>query len=505
MTLTLGLDFLSITVQHWAQILVLVVMLAGCIYALKADFKKSFLLIPLLIYLQRFNLTVTFFEFEKTIQIIYPIIPILFWKARNAYRQTFTNKKLHREPYVILALVLLTTDITTSLISPVPLTSIVHSLPRLLTWMIFITGSIWWQVLVQSSHLQKYLLRLVGILAAVAALNIFISWHQFADCTVWHNECVFWQDMDTEYMPNHLMPVGAQKLSWQFDVIKLPGYFGDINFNGWFLVMYGSLFFILGIFGLQKQKRSLKRAAILSLGLWILAIVTYVLVQSRSALLGLGFVYLPLSILLINKTVNFRPLINKYRRHIVAFGLIILAGLVGGTLLASTLSFNYNNQEKTLLKLMKEDTLERFVNVGENDSAKLRVQYWQDSLVLAKSNSFMPYGIGEYKDAYSNEIGPVANIDPHSTYLKLLVEQGLLGLLSYASVFIVICYYAIRYIRQALRRSQTKRQPYSYLLISSWAVMALPFLFIITIFYYGFSLPMFWWLGMISQQEVAND
>lgn len=65
----------------------------------------------------------------------------------------------------------------------------------------------------------------------------------------------------------------------------------------------------------------------------------------------------------------------------------------------------------------------------------IRMVLWKNTIQLIKERPFLGYGLGGLKEAYRKQVegvkgwqGTVAD-DPHNQYLKIIAEQGLLGLL----------------------------------------------------------------------------
>jgi putative inorganic carbon (hco3(-)) transporter len=66
-------------------------------------------------------------------------------------------------------------------------------------------------------------------------------------------------------------------------------------------------------------------------------------------------------------------------------------------------------------------------------SIEWRKNLWRDSMVFAKERPVTGYGTGVAKDLILQKRGPeFGSSDPHNDYLKIFIENGLLGLAAYA-------------------------------------------------------------------------
>lgn len=77
---------------------------------------------------------------------------------------------------------------------------------------------------------------------------------------------------------------------------------------------------------------------------------------------------------------------------------------------------------------------------GDAGSMGVRHYWWVHSINMIKKNPFLGIGTGAFEEGLNQEIknlvGPVATKtnDPHNQYLKILVEQGLIGFIAFLGV-----------------------------------------------------------------------
>ncbi len=76
-------------------------------------------------------------------------------------------------------------------------------------------------------------------------------------------------------------------------------------------------------------------------------------------------------------------------------------------------------------------------NQAEHTSVGLRITFWKNSFEMTKESSLFGVGTGGFYDAYKKQVkdkqgfeGVLTN-DPHNQYLKILIEQGILGITSF--------------------------------------------------------------------------
>lgn len=72
------------------------------------------------------------------------------------------------------------------------------------------------------------------------------------------------------------------------------------------------------------------------------------------------------------------------------------------------------------------------ININEHSSVQWRINLWQDSLKIAKEKPILGFGTGVASQIIRERRGKeFGSSNPHNDYLKILLENGLLGLISY--------------------------------------------------------------------------
>ncbi len=85
-------------------------------------------------------------------------------------------------------------------------------------------------------------------------------------------------------------------------------------------------------------------------------------------------------------------------------------------------------------------------NQAQDTSVGVRIIFWKNTLNMARNSSILGVGTGGFETAYRAEVRDKSGIealitgDPHNQYLKILIEQGILGLFIFLSLltFLVI-------------------------------------------------------------------
>lgn len=77
---------------------------------------------------------------------------------------------------------------------------------------------------------------------------------------------------------------------------------------------------------------------------------------------------------------------------------------------------------------------------GQYSSVSWRLELWQDSLSYAQAKPLLGYGTGTADDVILEKRGYQAgSSDPHNDYLKILLENGFLGLIAYLILIFSLC------------------------------------------------------------------
>ena len=111
------------------------------------------------------------------------------------------------------------------------------------------------------------------------------------------------------------------------------------------------------------------------------------------------------------------------------------------------------------------------ISLSTNDgSVNQRLRYYEDVLTHLRSNPILGVGLGNWKlksiDYDSKDIvGYIVPYHAHSDFIQLGAELGLVGFLSYLSIFILVFFLGVKLITNSERINQEKKFIF-YLLIS---------------------------------------
>lgn len=480
-------------------------------------FLEAFALTPLLTFVHRFSITLNIGDSTKTLQPIVFVIPILLAKAVFEYSKRHSIIQLLKSKLtqVIVFLTLIDT------VAIVTSTDKGASLGILIThWMslaVFATATIWLALLsemITKETLKKTAIKLVRTFVIALALftfvNSFVSITQFIDCSTPTpgTGCTIWKTID-ETFPNKLLLVGHQKFSYKPNIIRAPGFFGDVNFNGMYsiliVIIFGTLL-ITSILLQEKKDYSAKKEKIFYIVTIAAALVSYSLTFSRSALLGAG----ALGIVLF--AVYFLPFAQQLgkMKTIVATTskFLLITVLVMGILFAAgyAVPLTHNGRTTSLSREMTRYVQNMF-NPNEK-SAQGHADLFESAIKIGNQRPLIGMGMGTFGVEYERLIRPGGgtNASPHSTYGLLYAEQGIIGVAGYLGVILISWRLAVKSLKNTrqliidARKREKRMKRESYLLLMSQLVLALisfgiPFFSVATVTYYGFFLPMTWWWG----------
>lgn len=221
----------------------------------------------------------------------------------------------------------------------------------------------------------------------------------------------------------------------QKNLYELQSPFGHKNLYASFQLLCLPFIFYL----VQTEKKALRIAAA---GVLLLALASIGLIQTKSVLIGLG-----LSTLFALPIAS--TLLLKEQKKLL-FGVII--GYI--ILLIAAAFFIYSRQEKFTLLL-------------NNDTIRERILLWNNTIEMIKE--FMPmgvgagnwqvyfpkYGLGEFmKTNYLISDGYTTFQRPHSDFLWVLSELGVLGFLTYTALFIYVAIQGIKRLRSELQTQE---------------------------------------------------
>lgn len=493
-------------------LLAIFVALAGL--ALYLPFLEGFALTPAIAFVHRFSITINLGSDTKTIQPIIFVVPILFVKGLLEYHKRYGIKSLLTSKLALIVSLLVGADLI-SLLTSVSRgaalgTFIVHGI----NLMLFLTTCFWLRIvydMMSKPQLQKIGLKILTTfaitLAAFTITNTVVSATQFLDCSRATDRCSVWNTIDA-FFPNKLLPVGHQKFSYQPVVIRAPGFFGDVNFNGMFSLIIvfitGTLLLVSGLLTAKKGYEPIKERRFLLIT-FVAASLSFLLTISRSALVGLGVTGAVFGIAI------FWPLFKQigasktFSQSIVKAAVIAIVGII--LLFAAGFAVPLSYQGKQTSVSSEIVTYIKKVVSPEDDSAQGHVELFQSAVIIGNQNPLFGMGMGTFSEQYAKVIDSGnTNANPHSTYGTLYAEQGLIGLIIYTGVIIFFWYTAIIFGKKQVEHVVTeykkeKRLSKEFYLESIARLtlvligFGIPFMSIATITYYGFFLPMTWWWG----------
>jgi O-antigen ligase len=379
---------------------------------------------------------------------------------------------------------------------------------------IFITATIWLKIV--SDQISKPTMQKVGIkltqIFAVALIgfsvaNAVVSVSQFADCSGSSQGCQVWKAIDKTF-PNKLLLVGHQKFAYKPIVIRSPGFFGDVNFNGMISLLIttiaAAVYLLLELLTKEKGYIPAKEKKLLLIPI-IAGLTAYLLTLSRSALLGTGAIVVVLAIIL------FIPLIKQFGVSATAKKRLALLG--GGTFIAVVVLFALgfliplsHNNRKTSLSGEILIYAQQMINPNEKSAAG-HADLFGEAIKIGNQKPLTGMGLGTFSAEYTRVIDPKhATANPHSTYGMLYAEQGIIGVLGYTMVIITLWATAIKalksFTKSTITQFSTEKRPTREQFVSTASILFLlligfgvPFFSVATISYYGFFLPMTWWWG----------
>jgi len=450
----------------------------------------SYALSPFIVFVHRFNFVVNLGSDTKTIQLFYPLIPLFLLGMLWQYHKKYGIRKIFTESWFRWLVALFTVDLVSVLISEFKTVALVALIVRVTCYSTFVTSKIWWK-LVKHSGSVKLVRVFVFSLGGFAFINSLVSIYQLLDCSIFNKVCVFWAKSDAVFSKT-LLRVGHQKFFG--NIIRTPGFFGDVNLNGMFLAFILFIFSILIItylmFSIYRKERitMLKWFYLVFFALFLLTLfLVFLLTNSRSATLGL----IPVTTVFVS--IFLYKLVSELgfkRQFWGGSALFLLTGVLVIIIL-------FSSNSPAIINLRTKLT-------GQDKSANGHRILLLEALKLAKKSNYIGTGVGTYKVAYAKYINPnIKTRDPHSTYATLLVEEGALGLILYLGFFIYLwrtaIKNAIRYrerilnILKSRRESNNIEEALKYTLFAELR-LAIPYFTIATVTYYGLFLPMLWFM-----------
>ena len=274
----------------------------------------------------------------------------------------------------------------------------------------------------------------------------------------------------------------AQYLSYKHYILRPPGLLGDTNVYAMFLLIVLAISVILYLSPKLRENYSDWLAKI-----QILTISNYIFTFSRSALLGFIAVMAPLIVYgIVKKHTAVRAVIKS-----LALRTILTALFITGLILMTPVR---SQVIKTTTRYVKS-----VFSVTRDASARTHVRLSSIAVKLALSHKLIPWGLGSFPMVYIEKIDPKAKFgaSAHSLYATLIMEQGLPGFVVYVAILIYLWTLYIRQIKITINKPSADNA------FTTALSLALPFLSVSTIFYFGFWDPLTWWWG-IHQRKRRN-
>jgi O-antigen ligase len=500
------------------QILVYIFYAIGVGVMVYFPFMEAFALTPLLTFVHRFSVTIPVGADPKTLQIIVFLIPILLAKGLLEYNKRYNIKELWKEPVIWALAVLLVIDSVYTLFTASFSLSLFTLAVRALSYALFFTTSIWVRIIfdgIWKPNLIDVTFKIVRnfllALGAFALINGLVSFSQFIDCSVINQKCVVWEAIDRE-IPNRLLPVGHQKFSDEFFLIRTPGFFGDVNLNGMFALMVVLIFAALLVSEMllarRKGFKSDKRMMWFYLAVIAISLPTFILTLSRSAIIAFAPTALLIFAIVIVRLLQTENMGIFFAKRVAIAVAVIIVGLIAFLGIGTQISLSKSDGQKQTMTNLMFSYVGRVT--GSNDSSALtRLILWDNAQKIMQEYNYLGGGLGTFKYTYAKHIDPKSpNTDPHSTYITLLTEVGIIGTVVYLIVLAGIWYSSIRFmffVRKAIgqilatkeKNHLTKEQYIKVTVLIFLAAFSagIPFMTIATVTYYGFFLPMTWWWG----------
>ena len=194
-------------------------------------------------------------------------------------------------------------------------------------------------------------------------------------------------------------------------------------------------------------------------GLIFLAFLCLSMIQSRASFIGVAVIiigYLALNIFLFYK--------KKEKHHLFRLAYIIIP------LILSVFINQIYLSSKGADAVSRAATISFSTNDG---SVNQRLRYYEDVLTHLKSNPIFGVGLGNWKlksIEYDSKdiIGYVVPYHAHSDFIQLGAELGIIGFLSYLSVFLLAAYFVYFLIR--FSNLSEKEKIFLFLLLLALAV-----------------------------------
>lgn len=495
--------------------IILGVFLSLAATAAYLPFLEAFALTPAIAFIHRFSITLNIGDSTKTLQPIIFVIPILLIKGLWEYNRKYGLKQLFTSNLTKIIAFLVIIDLISLLTTTDRGESLSVFIAHGMNFAIFITATIWLKLvsdLLSSETAKKVATKLLttfGIaLAVFTIVNSTVSISQFFDCSLSNSGCHAWRTID-ETFPNKLLLVGHQKFSYKPNIIRAPGLFGDVNFNGMFsllvLILFGTIWITAELLKTPKgyAPQKMQRLILIPMGA---ALISFALTFSRSALLGAGVTGIILLLAYVIPLAQKLDAGKMLLKNLWKPASLTVIALITLFLLGYLVPLNYGARKTSL-----SGEIARYVKTvfSPNDkSAQGHANLFESAIIIGNQRPLLGMGMGTFGVQYQKLIRPDSdtNASPHSTYGLLYAEQGLVGLLGYLLVVGYLWYLSMRTLRKFAQklvsyRATEKKLTREFLwesrseLLLILVSLGIPFFSIATVSYYGFFLPMAWWWG----------
>ena len=175
------------------------------------------------------------------------------------------------------------------------------------------------------------------------------------------------------------------------------------------------------------------------------SVFVLVVIRTRVALLALALFFL-LQIVFYLKE-KFKVKI----KYILASSLVILLSLFG---VLKSLYSNFNLQSS------QNVSKQYLFRIFDSETLKTRILFWENSFKMFKENWLLGVGLGNWQIYFSKyglnnfKLNDIINGEsslqrPHNDFIWILCETGILGLITYLSLFAILIYQVIYLIKTA--------------------------------------------------------
>jgi len=147
--------------------------------------------------------------------------------------------------------------------------------------------------------------------------------------------------------------------------------------------------------------------------------------------------YLAMLVVLIFMAIKYIK-VNKFLTTLKSWSLIAIVAMLAMILLMSSKT----SSDRIDTAIVELQLSEKNANENVVTSIGQRIIFWKNTIEMVPKYFLLGAGTGAFKAAYTEQVadktGLVAAItqDPHNQYLKILIEQGLLGLVLFVAMIV---------------------------------------------------------------------